>query len=54
MSESDRGAYAPPTDAPLAFDARQPVRGARPLPFTLIISILVLAGLGTAIFMFYR
>lgn len=54
MSEPDRGAYAPPTDAPLTFDARQPVRGARPLPFTLIISILVLAGLGTAIFMFYR
>src|ERR1700761_8164112 len=54
MSDHERGAYTPPTDAPLAFDARQPVRGARPLPFTLIISILVLAGLGTAIFLFYR
>src|SRR3954466_7008704 len=54
MSDHDRGAYAPPTDAPLSFDARQPVRGSRPLPVTLIISVLVLAGLGVAIFMFYR
>jgi len=54
MSDQDRGAYAPPTDAPLAFDARQPVRGSRPLPLTLIISILVLGGLATAIFLFYR
>jgi hypothetical protein len=54
MSDQDRGAYTPPTDAPLSFDARQPVRGARPIPFTLIISILVLAGLGAAIFVFYQ
>jgi hypothetical protein len=54
MSDHDRGAYAPPTDAPLTFDARQPVRGTRPLPTTLIISMLVLAGLATAIFLFYR
>ncbi|PZR36378.1 MAG: sporulation protein, partial [Caulobacter segnis] len=32
MSDPHRGAYTPPTDAPLSFDARQPVRGARPLP----------------------
>ena len=54
MSDYDRGAYSPPTDAPLSFDARQPVRGARPVPFTLIISLLVLAGLGAAIFVFYQ
>jgi cytoskeletal protein RodZ len=54
MSDHDRGAYAPPTDTPLSFDARQPVRGARPVPFTLIISMLVLAGLGAAIFVFYQ
>lgn len=54
MSDHERGAYTPPTDAPLSFDARQPVRGARPIPFTLIISVLVLAGLAAAIFIFYR
>ena len=54
MSDQERGAYTPPTDAPLSFDARQPVRGTRPIPFTLIISILVLAGLAAAIFFFYR
>ena len=54
MSDHERGAYTPPTDAPLSFDARQPVRGARPLPFTLIISVLVLLGVAAAIFVFYR
>ncbi|MGA0604629.1 SPOR domain-containing protein [Phenylobacterium sp. VNQ135] len=54
MSDHERGAYTPPTDAPLSFDARQPVRGARPVPLTLIISVLVLAGLVAAIFVFYR
>jgi hypothetical protein len=54
MSELERGAYTPPTDAPLSFDARQPVRGARPIPFTLIISILVLGALVAAILIFYR
>jgi hypothetical protein len=55
MSEPDRGAYAPPTaDAPLSFDARQPVRGARPFPTTLLISGLVLLGLIAAIVVFYR
>jgi hypothetical protein len=54
MSDHERGAYTPPTDAPLSFDARQPVRGTRPAPLTLIVSILVLAGLAVAIFMFYR
>lgn len=55
MSDHERGAYTPPTaDAPLSFDARQPVRGARPIPFTLILSVLVLAALVAAIFVFYQ
>ncbi|HEY3948549.1 SPOR domain-containing protein [Phenylobacterium sp.] len=54
MSDHERGAYTPPTDAPLAFDARQPVRGSRPLPFTLIISVLVLLAVAGAIVLFYR
>ncbi len=54
MSDHERGAYTPPTDAPLSFDAPQPVRGARPMPFTLIISVLVLLGVAAAIFVFYR
>jgi len=55
MSDHERGAYTPPTaDAPLSFDPRQPVRGARPIPFTLILSVLVLAGLVAAIFVFYQ
>jgi hypothetical protein len=54
MSDHERGAYTPPTDAPLAFDARQPVRGSRPLPFTLIVSVLVLLAVAGAIVLFYR
>ncbi len=54
MSDHERGAYTPPTDSPLTFDARQPVRGDRPVPFTLIISILVLVGLAGAIAWFYH
>jgi cytoskeletal protein RodZ len=54
MSDPHRGAYTPPTDAPLSFDARQPVRGARPLPMTLIISAVVLVTLTVAVVMIYR
>ncbi len=54
MSDPHRGAYTPPTDAPLSFDARQPVRGARPLPMTLIISAVVLVTLVVAVVMIYR
>ena len=54
MSNPDRGAYAPPTDAPLAFDARQPVRGSQPVPVMLIVSALVLVALVVAIVVFYR
>ena len=54
MSDPHRGAYTPPTDAPLSFDARQPVRGSRPLPMTLIISAVVLTTLVVAVVMIYR
>jgi len=54
MSDPHRGAYTPPTDAPLSFDARQPVRGSRPLPMTLIISAVVLMTLVVAVVMIYR
>jgi SPOR domain len=54
MSDHERGAYTPPTDSPLSFDARQPVRGSRPIPFTLIIAVLVLVALAAAIFVFYQ
>jgi hypothetical protein len=54
MSDHERGAYTPPTEGPLAFEPRQPVRGARPFPLTLIVSVLVLLGLAAAIFVFYR
>jgi len=54
MSDHERGAYTPPTDAPLAFEARRPVRGASPFPMTLAASLLVLIGLAAAIFVFYR
>lgn len=54
MSDPDRGAYTPPTDAPLSFDARQPVRGGGPAPVMLILSALVLIALVVAIVMFYR
>ena len=45
MSDPDRGAYTPPTDAPLSFDARQPVRGGGPAPIMLILSGIVLIAL---------
>ena len=49
MSDHDRGAYTPPTDAPLSFDARQPVRGSRPAPMMLVISAVVLVVLVIAV-----
>jgi cytoskeletal protein RodZ len=54
MSDHDRGAYTPPTDAPLSFDARQPVRGSRPAPMMLVISAVVLVTLVVAIVLIYR
>jgi hypothetical protein len=55
MADHERGAYTPPTqDSPLAFEGREPVRGSRPFPLTLVVSVLVLLGLAAAIFVFYR
>jgi hypothetical protein len=53
MSEHDRGAYTPPTDEPLSFDARRP-QGRRPMPMTLVASVIVLAVLAVAVVLFYR
>ena len=53
MSDYDRGAYAPHSDAPLAFDAREPRRRG-PAPFSLIVGLIVLAVLAGALLMLYR
>jgi outer membrane biosynthesis protein TonB len=53
MSDIDRGAYAPQTDGPLTFDARTP-RASKPVPFTLILSGVVLLALIVAVVLFYR
>jgi cell division protein FtsN len=56
MTDHDRGAYTPQTDAPLAFDARQQRGGGGGgrSPVALIISGIVLVLLIGAVFMFYR
>lgn len=55
MSDFSRGAYTPPNnDAPLAFDARRPVRGGSPAPVTLIVSALVLIVLIAGAWFIYR
>jgi hypothetical protein len=54
MTDHDRGAYTPQTDAPLAFDARQSRGGGGGSPTTLIISGVVLAALVVAVVLFYR
>lgn len=57
MSDYDRGAYTPQSDAPLAFDARQSRGGGGgggPSPMTLIISGAVLLLLVIALLIFYR
>ena len=55
MSQQDRGAYTPQTDAHLAFDARSPRGGSRrPLPMALIGSGVVLLALIVAVVMYYR
>ncbi len=54
MSDPHRGAYTPNSDAPLSFDARQPVRGGGQPPLTLIISAGILLVLVIAIFFVYR
>jgi len=42
MSDHDRGAYTPPTDSPLSFDARRPVRGGGGSSSILLISAVIL------------
>ena len=57
MTDYDRGAYTPQSDAPLAFDARQSRGGGGgggPSPMTLIISGVVLLALVIALLLFYR
>ena len=55
MTDQDRGAYTPQTDAPLAFDARRArSAGGGPAPFTLVVSAIVLLLLVVALFLFYR
>ena len=54
MTQHDRGAYTPQTDAPLAFDARAPRGGRRPLPMALIASAVVLLVMIAAVVMYYR
>ncbi len=53
MSDYDRGAYTPQTDAPLAFDPRRPSER-RPMPMALIGSGVVLAVLLAGVAMVYR
>jgi hypothetical protein len=53
MTDHDRGAYTPQTDAPLSFDARRSP-GGRPVPMTLIISGMVLVILLVGVVYFYR
>ena len=53
MSDHDRGAYTPQSEAPLAFDARRPSER-RPLPMTLIASGAVLLVILVALVMAYR
>jgi len=52
MSDYDRGAYTPPTEESFAFDARTPeVR--RPVPVTLVGTLVVLVVLVSAVALFY-
>ncbi len=53
MTDHDRGAYTPQTDAPLSFDARRASSG-RPVPMTLLISGMVLVVLLVGVVYFYR
>jgi hypothetical protein len=54
MTDHDRGAYTPQTDAPLSFDARRAGGGGRPVPMTLLISGMVLVVLLIGVVYFYR
>ncbi|MDR3510868.1 MAG: SPOR domain-containing protein [Caulobacteraceae bacterium] len=54
MSEQDRGAYTPQSDAPLAFDPRQSRGGGGPAPMTLLVSAIILLALIVGLLLFYR
>jgi hypothetical protein len=54
MSEQDRGAYAPPNDAPLTFDPRHDGDRRGPAPLALIVSALILIALVAGLVVFYR
>jgi hypothetical protein len=52
MSDTNRGSYG--SEPPLAFDRRQKPRGGGPAPITLILSILLLAGVAGGVYFMYR
>jgi len=53
MSDANRGSYA--SEPPLAFDSRRPRRGGGgPAPVTLILSVLLLAGVAGGVYYMYR
>jgi cell division protein FtsN len=54
MSDQERGAYTPRNEAPLAFDARRPVRGGGPMPVTLVVSAVILVLLAGGFLFIYR
>jgi len=54
MSDHDRGPYSSHSEPPLSFDPRRPVRGAGPVPLTLIVSGLVLVALIVVVAFIYR
>lgn len=55
MSDQERGAYTPRNEAPLAFDARRPVRGGGgPMPVTLVVSAAILILLAGGFLFIYR
>ena len=55
MTEQDRGAYTPQTDAPLAFDARYSRgSGERPIPLALVVSGVILITLVVTLLFLYR
>jgi len=52
MSDANRGSYA--SEPPLAFESRRRQRGGGPAPVTLILSILLLAGVAGGVYFMYR
>jgi hypothetical protein len=54
MSDYDRGPYSPGAERPLSFDGRRARRPAGPAPVTLILSLMLLAGVGGGVFYVYR